>query len=125
MESLAPQDIAEQFALKYYADFQSDRNAFIQYFYRDHSVLTFENETVEGVQAIAGKWTAEYLKTAKFQVTTKNAQRVPGGFVIVLVTGLIQLTENDAPMNFSQSFLISMDNKGVFCNNDLFKLVYG
>jgi hypothetical protein len=125
MDSLAPEEIAAQFAAKYYADFQTDRRAFVQYFYRDHSTLTFESNTIQGVQAIGAKWTEDFLKTAKHQVTTTNAQRAPGGFVIVLVTGLIQLTESDAPMNFTQSFLISMDEKGVFCHNDLFKLVYG
>ncbi|KAI1427858.1 hypothetical protein F5Y12DRAFT_711781 [Xylaria sp. FL1777] len=124
METLSPDDIATQFAAKYYADFQSDRKAFVELFYREHSTLTFEANTVQGVQAIGQKWTEEFLKTAKHQVTTTNAQRVPGGFVIVLVTGLLQLTENDAPMNFTQSFLISMDEKGVFCHNDLFRLVY-
>ncbi|KAJ2988851.1 hypothetical protein NUW58_g3764 [Xylaria curta] len=125
MESLAPEDIATQFAGKYYADFQADRKAFVEYFYREHSTLTFESNTLQGVQAIGGKWTEEFLKTAKLQVTTTNAQRAPGGFVIVLVTGLIQLSEGDAPMNFTQSFLISIDEKGVYCHNDLFKLVYG
>ncbi|TGJ80597.1 hypothetical protein E0Z10_g8156 [Xylaria hypoxylon] len=125
MDSLAPEEIAAQFAGKYYADFQADRKAFVEYFYREHSTLTFESSTFQGVQSIGQKWTEEFLKTAKHQVTTTNAQRVPGGFVIVLVTGLIQLTESDAPMNFTQSFLISIDDKGVFCNNDLFKLVYG
>ncbi|KAF2971698.1 hypothetical protein GQX73_g1808 [Xylaria multiplex] len=138
MDSLAPEEIAAQFAAKYYADFQADRKNFVEYFYssrlgetpltdaqREHSTLTFESNTLQGVQAIGQKWTEDFLKTAKHQVTTTNAQRAPGGFVIVLVTGLIQLTESDAPMNFTQSFLISIDEKGVFCNNDLFKLVYG
>ncbi|KAI1363387.1 hypothetical protein F5Y08DRAFT_309566 [Xylaria arbuscula] len=125
MESLAPEEIAAQFAGKYYADFQSNRQAFVEYFYREHSTLTFESNTLQGIQAIGQKWTEDFLKTAKHQVTTTNAQKVPGGFVLVLVTGLIQLTETDAPMNFTQSFLISIDDKGVFCNNDIFKLVYG
>lgn len=125
MDSLAPEEIANQFAAKYYADFQADRKSFVEYFYREQSTLTFESNTVQGVQAIGGKWTEDFLKTAKLRVTTTNAQRAPGGFVIVLVTGLIQLSETDVPMNFTQSFLISMDEKGVFCHNDLFKLVYG
>ncbi|KAI1186617.1 nuclear transport factor 2 domain-containing protein [Nemania serpens] len=125
MDSLPPEDIAAQFAAKYYADFEVDRKAFVEYFYREHSTLTFESNTHQGVQAIGQKWTEDFLKTAKLRVTTTNAQRAPGGFVIVLVTGLIQLTEADAPMNFTQAFLISLDEKGVFCHNDLFKLVYG
>ncbi|KAI3321096.1 nuclear transport factor 2 domain-containing protein [Xylariaceae sp. AK1471] len=125
MDSLAPEEIAAQFAGKYYADFQTNRQAFVEYFYREQSTLTFESNTVQGVQGIGEKWTTDFLKTAKHQITTTNAQRAPGGFVIVLVTGLIQLAEGDAAMNFTQSFLISMDAKGVYCNNDLFKLVYG
>ncbi|KAI2636748.1 hypothetical protein GGS21DRAFT_489508 [Xylaria nigripes] len=125
MDSLAPEEIASQFAAKYYQDFQADRSAFVQYFYREHSTLTFESNTLQGISAIGTKWTEEFLKTAKHQITTTNAQRVPGGYVLVLVTGLMQLTESDAPMNYTQSFLISMDEKGVYCNNDIFKLVYG
>ncbi|KAI1329485.1 nuclear transport factor 2 domain-containing protein [Xylariaceae sp. FL0255] len=125
MESLAPEQIATQFAQKYYADFEANRQAFVQYFYRDHSTLTFESNTLQGVQAIGTKWTDEFLKTAKMVVTTTDAQRAPGGFVIVLVTGRLQLSENDAPMNFTQSFLITMDDNGVYCYNDIFKLVYG
>ncbi|KAI1827355.1 nuclear transport factor 2 domain-containing protein [Xylaria intraflava] len=125
MDSLPPDDIASQFAGKYYADFQGDRTSFVQYFYREHSTLTFESNMMQGIQAIGTKWTEDFLKTAKHRVTTTNAQRAPGGFVMVLVTGLMQLTENDAPMNFTQSFLISMDEKGVYCHNDIFKLVYG
>ncbi|KAI1741548.1 nuclear transport factor 2 domain-containing protein [Xylaria scruposa] len=125
MDSLAPEEIAAQFAAKYYADFAADRKSFVEYFYREHSTLTFESNTMQGVQAIGTKWTEDFLKTAKHKITTTDAQRAPGGFVIVLVTGLIQLTEADAPMSFTQSFLISMDEKGVFCHNDLFKLVYG
>ncbi|KAI1346962.1 hypothetical protein F5Y01DRAFT_296539 [Xylaria sp. FL0043] len=125
MDSLPPEEIATQFAGKYYADFQADRKAFVEYFYREHSTLTFESSAHQGINAIGQKWTEDFLKTAKHQVTTTNAQRAPGGFVIVLVTGLIQLTESDAPMNFTQCFLISMDEKGVYCHNDIFKLVYG
>ncbi|KAI1301072.1 hypothetical protein F5Y03DRAFT_362902 [Xylaria venustula] len=125
MESLAPEEIASQFAGKYYSDLQADRTAFVQYFYRENSTLTFESTTLQGVQAIGHKWMEEFLKTAKCQVSTTNAQRAPGGLVLVLVTGLIQLTEEDAPMQFTQSFLISMDEKGVFCVNDIFKLVLG
>ncbi|KAI1434258.1 nuclear transport factor 2 domain-containing protein [Xylaria sp. CBS 124048] len=125
MDSLPPDDIASQFAAKYYADFQSDRAAFVQYFYREHSTMTFESNMMQGISAIGTKWTEDFLKTAKHQITTTNAQRAPGGFVMVLVTGLIQLSESDAPMNFTQAFLISMDEKGVYCHNDIFKLVYG
>ncbi|KAI0969562.1 hypothetical protein F4678DRAFT_463349 [Xylaria arbuscula] len=123
--SLLTGDATAQFAGKYYSDLQADRGAFVQYFYREHSTLTFESNTLQGVQAIGQKWTEDFLKTAKCQISTTNAQRAPGGLVLVLVTGLIQLTEEDAPMQFTQSFLISMDEKGVFCINDIFKLVYG
>ncbi|GAP91295.1 putative nuclear transport factor 2 [Rosellinia necatrix] len=125
MDSLAPQDIATQFAEKYYSDFQADRVAFVQLFYREVSNLTFESSTYQGIGPIGQKWTEDFLKNAKLKVTTTDAQRGPPGFVIVLVTGLIQLSENDAPMNFAQSFTLAIDAGGVFCLNDIFKLVYG
>ncbi|KAI0390753.1 nuclear transport factor 2 domain-containing protein [Xylariaceae sp. FL0594] len=125
MDSLPPEEIASQFAAKYYDDFVTDRLAFVQYFYREHSTLTFEANVLQGINAIGQKWTEDFLKGARLVVTTTNAQKAPGGFVIVLVTGRLQLSPEDALMNFAQTFLITMDEKGVYCHNDIFKLVYG
>ncbi|KKO96718.1 nuclear transport factor 2 domain-containing protein [Trichoderma harzianum] len=147
-KGLPPDELASQFASKYYGDLQADRDSFVKLYYvcsppackppgvmhlrqsplttfqRENSTLTFESETCQGVEAIRQKWTAPYLDTARYQITTTNAQRVSGDFVMILVTGLIQLTENDAAIPFAHSFLINMDSYGFFCNNDVFKLVY-
>ncbi|KAI0467530.1 nuclear transport factor 2 domain-containing protein [Xylaria cf. heliscus] len=145
MDSLSPQDIAgmslcidlhfhfdfdfdfdlDFFATKFYNDFNTDREEFIRYFYREHSTLTFESNIAQGIEAIGQKWFNDFPKTATMTVTTKDAQRVPGGLVLVVVTGLLKLVADEKGLNFTQSFIISIDEKGVFCYNDVFKLVYG
>ncbi|KAI0477397.1 nuclear transport factor 2 domain-containing protein [Xylariaceae sp. FL0804] len=126
MNNMPPEEVAQQFATAYYNGFQSDRQQFLQQFYRANSTLTFESNTMQGLEPIAAKWMEEFLKTAKFQVSTSNAQKIADNTYFILVTGLIQLSENDAPMNYAQTWLLTQDAEGrPYCMNDIFKLVYG
>ncbi|KAI1341159.1 nuclear transport factor 2 domain-containing protein [Xylariaceae sp. FL0016] len=136
IHNVAPEDVANQVSARYFELLQSDKKAFIETFYRNHSSLTFESNTLNGLEAIGGKWTEPFVANAKFQVTTANAQHVihPGidnnqlGLTLVQITGLMQLSADDAPMNFTSSLLLAIDadSKGTpYCLRDIFKLVYG
>ncbi|CAJ2504805.1 Uu.00g121990.m01.CDS01 [Anthostomella pinea] len=118
--------IIANFVQPYYTKFAADRAGFVNEYYRTDSTFTFESNTAQGVDAIRAQWSVEHLQTAKLQITTVNAQQSVDGSIIVLVTGLMQLTETDAPMNFAHSMLLKTDaEQKPYCFNDMFKLVYG
>ncbi|KAJ6787031.1 hypothetical protein PWT90_05670 [Aphanocladium album] len=140
----------KQFIEFYYNQFDSDRNSLAS-LYRDQSMLTFESASVLGVKDIVEKLTSLPFEKVKHQVSTLDAQ--PGmieGSVVILVTGqllvshqdpelrkapieatqvltklLLQVDEEQRPMNYTQAFQLAQENGQYFVFNDVFKLVYG
>ncbi|KIH89465.1 nuclear transport factor 2 [Sporothrix brasiliensis 5110] len=113
------QNVAQQFVAFYYNTFDTDRTQ-LQSLYRDNSMLTFESSSVLGAAAIVEK-----LKRVKHVTSTLDPQPTVGDGVIVLVTGQLQVDDEERPMNFTQVFHLAKDGANYFVYNDVFKLIFG
>ncbi|KAF5016095.1 hypothetical protein F66182_12333, partial [Fusarium sp. NRRL 66182] len=116
----------EQFVQFYYKTFDEGRSN-LAALYRDHSMLTFENDAKLGTQAIIAKLNDLPFQKVQHQVATLDAQPSnENGGILVLVTGALLVDEEQKPMNYTQAFQLLPDGQGsYFVYNDVFRLVYG
>ncbi|PLB52975.1 putative nuclear transport factor NTF-2 [Aspergillus steynii IBT 23096] len=117
--------IAQQFVQFYYQTFDSNRQT-LAGLYRDHSMLTFETSSTQGVANILEKLTSLPFQKVQHQIATFDAQpsNEQGG-ILVMVTGALLVDEEQKPMNYSQTFQLLPDGQGsYFVLNDVFRLVY-
>ncbi|KAL5357820.1 hypothetical protein BJX96DRAFT_145283 [Aspergillus floccosus] len=120
------QNIAQQFVKFYYDAFDTNRQG-LAGLYRDHSMLTFETSSVQGVAGIIDKLVSLPFQKVVHQVGTLDAQpsNTEGG-ILVMVTGALLVDEEQKPMNYTQTFQLLPDGQGsYFVFNDIFRLVYG
>ncbi|KAL4915332.1 putative nuclear transport factor NTF-2 [Aspergillus aurantiobrunneus] len=117
--------VAEQFVKFYYQAFDADRSS-LTGLYRDHSMLTFETASVQGVQAIIEKLGSLPFQKVQHQVSTFDAQPSSDqGGILVQVTGALLVDEEQKPMSYSQTFQLLPDGAGsYFVFNDIFRLIY-
>ncbi|KAL1888494.1 Nuclear transport factor 2 [Sporothrix stenoceras] len=118
------QAVAEQFVPFYYNTFDADRSQ-LQALYRDNSMLTFESASVLGAAAIVEKLKNLPFQRVKHVTSTIDPQPTIADGVIVLVTGQLQVDEEERPMNFTQVFHLAKDGDNYFVYNDVFKLIFG
>ncbi|OJJ85679.1 nuclear transport factor 2 family protein [Aspergillus glaucus CBS 516.65] len=119
-------NIAEQFVQFYYNTFDNARGN-LSGLYREHSMLTFETESLQGSGPIAEKLISLPFAKVAHQVSTLDAQpsNEQGG-ILVMVTGALLIDEEQRPMNYTQTFQLQPDGSGsYFVFNDIFRLVYG
>jgi len=88
-------------------------------------MLTFETDSVLGVNNIIEKLVSLPFQKVKHQVGTINAQPSnEGGGILVMVTGALMVDEEQRPMNYVQTFQLLPDGGSYFVLNDIFRLVY-
>ncbi|KAL4885086.1 hypothetical protein BJY04DRAFT_159372 [Aspergillus karnatakaensis] len=118
-------NIAQQFVTFYYQTFDGNR-AGLAGLYRDHSMLTFETSSAQGVSSIMEKLGGLPFQKVQHQVATLDAQpSSEQGGILVLVTGALLVDEEQKPMNYSQTFQLLPDGAGsYFVFNDIFRLIY-
>ncbi|KJR79836.1 nuclear transport factor 2 [Sporothrix schenckii 1099-18] len=92
---------------------------------RDNSMLTFESSSVLGAVAIVEKLKNLPFQRVKHVTSTLDPQPTVGDGVIVLVTGQLQVDDEERPMNFTQVFHLAKDGANYFVYNDVFKLIFG
>ncbi|KAI5293985.1 Nuclear transport factor 2 [Ascosphaera acerosa] len=115
----------EQFVQFYYKTFDENRSN-LGGLYRNESMLTFENSSQQGTEAILEKLTSLPFARVAHKVSTLDAQPTQNGGILVLVTGALLVDAEERPMNYTQSFLLLPDGAGsYFVYNDVFRLVYG
>ncbi|RSH84617.1 Nuclear transport factor 2 [Apiotrichum porosum] len=129
--------IAQQFTDYYYSTFDADR-AGLAPLYRDHSMLTWEENQIQGTAAIMEKLQASVsvvgpsrlglpFTRVVHKVVTRDAQ--PGSStvasILVLVTGQLIVDDGSNILQFSQMFHLVPDGGSYFVQNDVFRLVYG
>ncbi|KAF5330592.1 hypothetical protein D9619_005598 [Psilocybe cf. subviscida] len=117
--------IAKQFTDFYYTTFASNRPG-LKDLYRPQSVLTFEGAPIEGASNIAEKLGSLPFEKVQHKITTLDAQPSSTvGSLIVSVTGLLLVDENENPLNFSQVFQLIPEGTSYYVHNDIFRLNYG
>ncbi|KAI4130341.1 MAG: hypothetical protein LQ338_001776 [Usnochroma carphineum] len=118
--------VAQQFTQFYYTTFDENRSN-LAALYREQSMLTFESDAVQGAAPIVEKLVSSSFQKIKHQVSTLDAQPSNSeGGIIVMVTGVLLVDEEERPMNYTQVFQLLPDGAGsYFVLNDMFKLIYG
>ncbi|KAE8398782.1 hypothetical protein BDV37DRAFT_20909 [Aspergillus pseudonomiae] len=120
------QAVAKQFVEFYYNTFDNQRQN-LAGLYRDNSMLTFENDSILGAPRIIEKLTTLAFQKVSHQVSTLDSQPSnENGGILVMVTGVLLVDEEQTPMKFSQTFQLSPDGAGsYYVFNDIFRLVFG
>ncbi|KAE8135712.1 hypothetical protein BDV38DRAFT_272553 [Aspergillus pseudotamarii] len=117
--------VARQFVEFYYNTFDTNRSQ-LAGLYRDHSMLTFETESILGSVRIVEKLNALPFQKVAHKVNTLDAQPSnENGGILVVVTGALLVDEEQRPMNYTQTFQLLPDSGSYFVFNDFFRLVYG
>jgi len=119
-------DIARQFIAFYYETFSLNRDN-LKALYRPQSLLTFEGAQFEGTEAIVEKLTSLPFEKVHHRVSTFDAQLSsrPTNSILVSVTGLLVVDDEQNPINFSQFFQLHPDGGSYYVSNDIFRLNYG
>eukprot|EP01119_Soliformovum_irregulare_P009200 TRINITY_DN22398_c0_g1_i1.p1 TRINITY_DN22398_c0_g1~~TRINITY_DN22398_c0_g1_i1.p1 ORF type:complete len:125 (-),score=37.55 TRINITY_DN22398_c0_g1_i1:57-431(-) len=116
--------IGKQFVEHYYGTFDQNRRADLAGLYRNESMLTFEAERMQGVEAIIKKLTTLAFGSVVHKPTTIDSQPAPGGGVMVFVCGNM-IVDGKQEIKFSQVFCLQPipgQAGGLFILNDLFKV---
>lgn len=118
--------IAKQFTEFYYATFDSNRHD-LSALYRDHSMLTFEQEQFQGTNGIIEKLKALPFQKVEHKISTLDAQpsSPSQASILVLVTGQLVVDDSPNPLSYSQSFQLIPEGETYYVFNDIFRLVYG
>ncbi|KZT11585.1 nuclear transport factor 2 [Laetiporus sulphureus 93-53] len=118
--------IAKQFTDFYYSTFDTNRGN-LQSLYREHSMLTWEGQQLLGAANIAEKLTSLPFDKVLHKITTLDAQpsSLSVASMIVSVTGLLVVEDNQNPLQFSQVFQLIPDGDSYYVFNDIFRLNYG
>ena len=119
--------IGRQFVDHYYKTFDTNRSQ-LGALYGAQSMLTFENDQVQGADKIITKLTSLPFKQVQHQIVTTDCQPNPSNNgVLVLVTGNLLVDDGATTLKYAQSFHIVPlpTGQGYFCLNDMFRLNYG
>ncbi|KAK4053830.1 Nuclear transport factor 2 [Microbotryomycetes sp. JL201] len=115
-----------QFTDFYYQTFDADRNGLAP-LYREHSMLTFESDQIQGTANIVAKLTGLPFQQVQHRVSTVDAQpsSQTEASLVVLVTGQLLTGDESNPLSFSQVFHLRPEGTSYYVANDVFRLVYG
>ncbi|KAI0736806.1 nuclear transport factor 2 [Fomitopsis betulina] len=118
--------VAKQFTDFYYNTFDTNR-ASLQSLYRQNSMLSWEGSQILGAANISEKLTSLPFEKVHHKVTTLDAQPSDQSMsnMIVSVTGLLLVDDNQHPLQFSQVFQLVPESGSFYVFNDIFRLNYG
>eukprot|EP01116_Phalansterium_solitarium_P003962 TRINITY_DN14815_c0_g1_i1.p1 TRINITY_DN14815_c0_g1~~TRINITY_DN14815_c0_g1_i1.p1 ORF type:complete len:125 (-),score=8.24 TRINITY_DN14815_c0_g1_i1:112-486(-) len=119
------EDIGKAFVTHYYSLFDQNQRAQLATLYQNESMLTFENDKIQGREAIGTKLSGLPFQQVKHAITSLDCQPTPGNGILVFVCGKLTVDEGNILM-FSQVFnLMASPSGGFFVLNDIFRLNYG
>jgi hypothetical protein len=117
--------VAQEFVRYYYQVFDTNREG-LSGLYSEASMLTFESECFQGVNAIMDKLRNLGFQKIQHEVHTLDSQPGPvPESIVVLVSGTLVMDETNI-FKFSQVFqLLKTPGGQYYCHNDMFKLNLG
>merc|ERR1712008_24658 len=119
------QQVGEQFCQHYYMAFDRNRQELAP-LYADTSMLTFEGEQFQGIQAIVTKLAGLPFQKVAHQIVKCDCQPCPPNGILIFVTGNLLVDDNTSPLKFAQVFqLCTAPSGSYFCQNDMFRLNIG
>ncbi|GLI76619.1 nuclear transport factor 2 [Penicillium ochrochloron] len=91
---------------------------------REESIFTFEGWSLLGTEAIIEKLVSLPFKKVQHQVSVLEAQPSKDDCIIISVTGILLVDEEQRPMDYTQTFLLDRDSTGSwFVRNDIVRFV--
>eukprot|EP01117_Protostelium_nocturnum_P016630 TRINITY_DN662_c0_g1_i7.p3 TRINITY_DN662_c0_g1~~TRINITY_DN662_c0_g1_i7.p3 ORF type:complete len:123 (+),score=32.17 TRINITY_DN662_c0_g1_i7:310-678(+) len=117
-----PEQVGKAFVDHYYQLFDQNRRAELGALYQPQSMLSFENDKYQGSEKIVQKLTSLNFQQVRHEIVTFDAQQVPGGGIIVMVCGNLQVDGGANILKFSQVFTLFPNGAGWSVFNDLFRL---
>lgn len=121
------QQLGEQFVQYFYSTFDTNR-ANLRQLYTPDSMLTYEDTTLSGVDAIMEKYANLKFNTCKHEVQSLNVQPTNAASqngVVVFCNGKFFIDDSPNPLNFAQMFHLIKANNTYFIINELFRLNIG
>ncbi|KAI3423100.1 NTF2 domain-containing protein [Psidium guajava] len=99
-----PDALGKAFVQHYYTTFDANRGTLLN-LYQEGSMLTFQGQKIQGLQSIVSKLTSLPFQHCQQTITIVNCQPSdPGGGMLVLVSGNLQLPSEQHALKFSQVF---------------------
>ena len=121
-----PNQITQQFTNHYYQQFGSGQRGNMRGLYQGDSSLKFEGEQHNGPDAIIQKLTTLPFQQVQVQVISTDWLPGPGGSLVIMTNGSMQLPGEANKLKFSQCFtLISSSPGNFYIKNDLFRINVG
>jgi len=118
--------VAREFATWYYKTLDGDDRSGLAVVYRGHSMMTFETNEVQGLDAIKEKLVSLPFLKLCHQISTLDAHPTgESGSIIVLITGQLLIDDGEHPQKYSQCFHLIPDGGTYYVLNDIFRLIYG
>ncbi|KAL0075432.1 hypothetical protein J3Q64DRAFT_1766572 [Phycomyces blakesleeanus] len=117
--------VAKAFVDFYYETFDRNRQELTP-LYRENSMLTFEGQQTVGAAAITEKLVNLPFQKVGHRISTTDAQPADfeRGSILVSVTGLLLIDEEQNPQMFSQTFHLIPEGGSYWVFNDIFRLNY-
>ncbi|KAF5729020.1 hypothetical protein HS088_TW21G01177 [Tripterygium wilfordii] len=118
--------LGKTFVDYYYHLFDNDR-ASLSTLYQPTSFMTFEGQKIEGVDGISSKLNQLPFTQCKHVISSIDSHpSISTGGILVVVSGSLQLPEEDHTLRFSQMFQLLPTPQGtLYVQNDIFRLNYG
>ncbi|CCW71375.1 unnamed protein product [Phytomonas sp. Hart1] len=118
------QEVGAQFVQHYYSFFSNQR-AQLAGIYRPTTLLTWQNEQLQGVEAITARFANLGFAEASFKTDSLNCQPSLSGGVLVVVNGEVSLKDERHSLKFNDVFHLAQDNGQWFVSNQVFNIVGG
>lgn len=116
--------MAQQFCDFYYQTFDADRSQ-LGNLYKQDSMLTFETSQLQGANDIVEKLVSLPFQKVAHRISTLDAQPAsPNGDILVMVTGELQIDDEQNTQRYSQVFHLLPDGQSYYVFNDIFRLNY-
>ncbi|KAG5485673.1 hypothetical protein GH5_06955 [Leishmania sp. Ghana 2012 LV757] len=118
------QDVGAGFVQHYYTFFSAQRNQ-LAGIYRPSTLLTWQTEQVQGVDAIMARFASLGFAEAAFKQDNIDCQPSMSGGVIVVVNGEVKLKDEQHSLKFNDVFHLALENGQWYVSNQIFNIVGG
>ncbi|CBZ24401.1 ntf2-like [Leishmania mexicana MHOM/GT/2001/U1103] len=118
------EEVGVGFVQHYYNFFANQRDQ-LAGIYRPNTLLTWQKEQVQGVDAIMARFANLGFTEAAFKQDSVDCQPSMSGGVIVIVNGEVKLRDEQHSLKFNDFFHLAQDNGQWYVSNQVFNLVGG
>ncbi|KAG5510317.1 hypothetical protein JKF63_07645 [Porcisia hertigi] len=121
---MAFQQVGTGFVDHYYTYFSTQRSQ-LAGIYRPNTLLTWQREQMQGVDAIMARFSNLGFTEAAFKQDNVDCQPSISGGVMVVVNGEVKLKDEQHSLKFNDVFHLAQDNGQWYVSNQIFNIVGG